>query len=339
MVLNSFWVVADRVRGVNNVRRIQRIPIAFRDGIVLGAVGLLAGAAAWAFGVSDHVLVAFEAVPLSALGPIAAMWILLPVGIAWLAWRRLAEARRAIAQRDHFMESVAHRLRTPLSSVVGYSLLMRDEPHEARAEDLRWMVEEVATRSVEAADLLDDMLVAAHLEHGGIELLPAPVDLSDEVEWVLRNYLGSEEVSVRYTGFRKWVTADSVRVRQVLRILLGNARSHGGDKIGVDVDTTGGAVRVTVADNGAGLPLGREDAMFHTFATDAEPDDARFPIGLGLAVASQLASRMGGVVRYRRQEGWSCFDFFLPLADVSAITVDPPVYLTVADQEPVAATG
>ena len=252
----------------------------------------------------------------------AVAWMLLPFGVGWYAWRRVHESARALAERDQFMESVAHRLRTPLSSVVGYSLLLRDEPHDTRPEDLRWMVEEVATRSVEAADLLDDMLVQARLEHGGIELLPAPVDLSDETERVLRNYLGDENVEVSYVGARKWALADPVRVRQILRILLGNARSHGGSTLRIQIDTTGGATRVTVADDGRGLPIGREDEMFDAFVTEAEHDDSRFPIGLGLSVASVLADRMGGSLRYRREKAWSCFDFTLPVADIDALVYE-----------------
>lgn len=257
---------------------------------------------------------------------VAVAWMLLPFGIGWYAWRRVRESDRALDERDQFMESVAHRLRTPLSSVVGYSLLLRDEPHDTKAEDLRWMVEEVATRSVEAADLLDDMLVQARLEHGGVELLPAPIDLSDETERVLRNYLGDEAVEVSYVGARRWVLADPVRVRQILRILLGNARSHGGSTLRIQIDTTGDATRVTVADDGRGLPIGREDEMFDAFVSEAEHDDSRFPIGLGLSVASVLAERMGGSLRYRRERDWSCFDFALPVADVEAMVYElvPP---------------
>ena len=303
--------------------------------VVLAAVAV----SGHTFGVFDRLVGWFDVSSTAALLPIVLAWMGLPIGVAWFAWRRLREAHGAIAERDLFMESVAHRLRTPLSSVVGYSLLMRDEPDQARAEDLWWMVEEVATRSVEAADLLDDMLVAAHLEHGGIELLPAPIDLSDETEWVLRNYLGGESVDVVYTGFRRWALADPVRVRQILRILLGNARSHGGDAVRVEVDTSGAEVRVTVADNGSGLPLGREGAVFDAFVTDAAHDDARFPIGLGLTVASELARRMGGSVRYRREPSWSCFDFVLPMADAAAITYEAPLYLGVIESEPAAAAG
>jgi signal transduction histidine kinase len=286
------------------------------------------------FEVFDRVAVWLTADRAAVVGSFAMMWTLLPAGVVWLAWRRLREARRAVAERDRFMESVAHRLRTPLSSVVGYSLLMRDEPDQARPEDLWWMVEEVATRSVEAADLLDDMLVAAHLEHGGVELLPAPIDLSDETEWVLRNYLGGESVDVIYTGFRRWALADPVRVRQILRILLGNARSHGGDALRIEVDTSGPGVRVTVADNGFGLPHGREDEVFDAFVCGAAHDDARFPIGLGLTVASELAGRMGGSLQYRRDHAWTCFDFTLPLADPASITYEAPRYIGVTDPVP-----
>ncbi|MDJ0959320.1 MAG: HAMP domain-containing sensor histidine kinase [Acidimicrobiia bacterium] len=292
-----------------------------------------------ALGVADWAVAALPSANPSNVWAIVGAWMLLPFGIAWYAWRRVRESNRALAERDQFMESVAHRLRTPLSSVVGYSLLLRDEPHDTRAEDLRWMVDEVATRSVEAADLLDDMLVAARLEHGGIELLPAPIDLSDETEWVLRNYLGDETVEVSYDGPRRWALADPVRVRQILRILLGNARSHGGSTLRIQIDTTGRSIQVTVADNGRGLPIGREDEMFDAFVTEAEHDDSRFPIGLGLSVASVLAARMGGSLRYRREKAWSCFDFVLPLADVSSIAYEMVPQLEFIEPLPTAVNG
>jgi signal transduction histidine kinase len=318
------------------VKRPKRSLHSWRDAIaVAAAVTTIAGLAA-TFDIGGALHRAMDSDPIAHA---TVAWMLLPFGVAWYAWRRVHESSRALAERDQFMESVAHRLRTPLSSVVGYSLLLRDEPHDTRAEDLRWMVEEVATRSVEAADLLDDMLVQARLEHGGIELLPAPVDLSDETEWVLRNYLGDEKVDVSYSGPRRWALADPVRVRQILRILLGNARSHGGSTLRIRIDTTDDATRLTVADNGRGLPIGREDEMFHAFVTEAEHDDSRFPIGLGLAVASVLAERMGGSLRYRREKDWSCFDFVLPAADVQAMVYEMVPPLQFIDPLPAVVNG
>jgi two-component system sensor histidine kinase KdpD len=95
----------------------------------------------------------------------------------------------------------------------------------------------------------------------------------------------------------------------------------------IRIDTTGDAARLTVADDGRGLPIGREDEMFDAFVTEAEHDDSRFPIGLGLSVASVLAERMGGSLRYRREKDWSCFDFDIPVADVQAMVYEmvPPV--------------
>jgi len=175
-----------------------------RTDAIAAVAALLGGAVlAGAYHFPDRLAGLFNGSPVFVAGFAVVVWALLPVGVIWFTSRRVADARRGVAQRDQYMEAIAHHLRTPLSSVVGYSLLMRDEPQHSRVEDLKWMLDEVATRSGEAADLLDDMLAAAHLEHGGMRLLPAPIDPSDETEWVLRNYTGDTSVDVEYLGVRR----------------------------------------------------------------------------------------------------------------------------------------
>jgi signal transduction histidine kinase len=302
------------------------------DAIVATAALVVATLVAVAYGFPGRLAMLAGGAPAIAAGAVAAVWTLLPIAVVWFARRRVLDARRSVAQRDEFLESIAHHLRTPLSSVVGYSLLMRDEPQQARVEDLKWMLDEVATRSVEAADLLDDMLVAAHLEHGGLQLLPAPIDLSDETEWVLRNYLGDTSVDVEYRGVRRWALGDPVRVRQILRILLANAQGRGGSELRMEVDTSGDDVRVAVAHNGRDVPS-NGDKAFDRFLTDTSSDEGRSPFGASLAVASQLAERMGGTIRHRAEDGWTWDELLVPSANRGAITFDPPVYLGHVDLE------
>jgi signal transduction histidine kinase len=115
------------------------------------------------------------------------------------------------------------------------------------------------------------------------------------------------------------VYADRVLVDQLLENLIGNALKYVGDGVRPDVRVDGhraqpGWVRVTVTDNGIGLPPGEHESVFEEFHR-AHPGDYD-GTGLGLAIARRIVHRHGGTIQARdHEDGGAVFEFTLPAAE------------------------
>ena len=181
----------------------------------------------------------------------------------------------------------------------------------------------IATQSEEVAYLVDDLLTAERAASGNLTIWAVPTSLEDELESVIALYPQRPPVG---TTESVMVMADGLRTRQIIRNLLTNASRYGGAEVRVEIDVEDGAGRLTVLDNGAGVIGMDEDRIFDPYyrlhTEVARPDS----VGLGLAVARQLARLMAGDLVYRRRNGWTRFELTLPLAS-------PPPSKTLPDPE------
>jgi len=219
---------------------------------------------------------------------------------------------RLVASKDEFIASVSHELRTPLSVVVGLSQELMVN-REIREDEKFELLEMIAEQSVEVADLVEDLLVAARADTGAIRIHPEPLGLRDSVESVLRSILPQREVVI---GGDAKVYADAHRVRQIIRNLVTNAHKYGGESIRVAISNGGGVARLEVADNGIGIPADARERVFDPYERAHHEPTRPGSVGLGLSVSRHLARLMDGELRYSYRDGWSRFELELPaLAD------------------------
>jgi signal transduction histidine kinase len=214
-----------------------------------------------------------------------------------------------VKAKDEFIANVSHELRTPLTAVIGLtSELARDG---ARGESEReQLLQLVAVQAAEMSNIVDDLLVAARAEMGTVPIDLQPVDLIGE----LKSTVGGLDVSVEMPeATTPRVVADPQRVRQILRNLLTNAQRYGGPLRRVAAGAEGGHAWLEVRDNGPGISADHANQIFEPYVT------AHFgvqgSVGLGLAVARQLAELMGGSLTFERSQEESVFRLRLPLAD------------------------
>ncbi len=108
------------------------------------------------------------------------------------------------------------------------------------------------------------------------------------------------------------VVADPLFLRQMLHVLIDNAVRHGGIRIAVWAAPDGVDLRLTVSDDGTGLP---EDLDGHVFQRllDIGGGSPVVPSESGLAIARALSDAIGGAIAYKRDPNWTHFSFRLPL--------------------------
>jgi signal transduction histidine kinase len=216
-----------------------------------------------------------------------------------------------LRSKEEFLQVITHEVRTPLSAVVGFSQRLDQSWDEFETGERRDLVALVAEQSRELAYLLDDMIVALRLRDGRISVVPEVVDLSPLAERVMRAFNREYAQGIELRG-RSYAWADPMRVRQIVRNLVGNALRHGGGSVRVELRRDERGSHVLVCDDGPGLDNDTLTEAFLPFHRIGSPSTSPGTLGLGLAVCRTLARLMGGDVTYRRVSGETVFDLTLP---------------------------
>lgn len=219
--------------------------------------------------------------------------------------------------KDEFIAGVSHELRTPLTGIYGFSEVLVDGGMADRAEAME-LVGLIHQEAVGLTRLVEDMLVAARIDLDSLGIQEETVPVDDQVDAVVDTFRRAGN-AVEARCHPALVTADPIRVRQILRNLVDNCFRHGGSHAWVLGEPRGNWYTLAVVDDGPGVPAEIESSLFERFRRSREDPAVPARVGLGLAVARSLAQRMGGDVSYRRADKWTIFTVVLPCARVEEI--------------------
>jgi signal transduction histidine kinase len=161
-------------------------------------------------------------------------------------------------------------------------------------------------------------LAAARIDAGALSYEIEPLELMGEVEHLV-DQLRRSGSKVEVLGARSVGLADRSRLRQILRNLISNAERYGGSAIEVDISVFSGQAAIRVIDDGPGVDPTMVDRLFTRFVHDSTATLTSGSVGLGLAIAHQMANDMGGEIKYERTLGLTIFTITLPLAPSNAL--------------------
>ena len=233
-------------------------------------------------------------------------------------------ARKAVERmKDELVSTVNHELRTPVTSILGSLKLVQGGVGGEVAPAALQLVDIAVHNGERMLGLVNDLLDLAKLEAGGVEYDTEAVALvplvRDAVE-ANRGYGAQFEVALAFTasGGEAWVRGDARRLGQVVTNLVSNAvkYSPAGGTARVEVTAVdAGRVRVSVADDGPGIPMAFRAHIFEKFATTVAGDGKKRPgTGLGLAIAKRIVEEHGGCIGFDTDLGvGTTFWFELPM--------------------------
>jgi two-component system, OmpR family, sensor kinase len=235
------------------------------------------------------------------------------------------EERRATESRlRRFVADASHELRTPLTSIRGYAELFR-RGADTRPEDLEMSMARIEAEASRMGVLVDDLLLLARLDQGR-PLEREPFDLTDVVSNAVDGFRTVEPdrpIDLEVDGTVELV-GDEGRLRQVVDILLDNARVHtaAGTPVHVRVGARTGDVVLSVEDEGPGLSEEQREKAFERFFR-GDPGRSRSTggAGLGLSIAAAIVEAHGGTISISSPGGGGArFEVRLP----SSPPVPPP---------------
>jgi signal transduction histidine kinase len=224
-------------------------------------------------------------------------------------------------QKDDFLDTVTHELRTPITAIRAASEILYDDddiPEELRKQFLQNIISE----SDRLNRLIDKILDLERFETGRQQLFPEQVDLVALVARSLaplQQLIDSNGISVDYQASGTlWVTADAERIIQVVTNLLSNAikfADENGGIIRITVEKSPEGAAVTVYNNGRNIHPDDLEAIFDKFYQSGN-QTTRKPVGsgLGLAIARQIVESHKGTIRAQNHEPHGVtFTFELPV--------------------------
>lgn len=239
----------------------------------------------------------------------------------------LAERERVAANaKEDFLANVSHEIRTPLNGIVGLAASLETAALSARD---RQSVDVIRQSGEMLERLISDVLDAAAINAGKVQLKPRPFDLGELARstiLLMEGKAASKGLSLSLAlspDALPRLHGDDVRIRQIILNLLSNAIKYtetGGVTLEVGVDAAvenndPAVLRLNVIDTGLGFDLALQNRLFERFERgERSGSEADTGLGLGLAITQALVVAMGGAIRASSIVGTgSKFEVTLPL--------------------------
>jgi signal transduction histidine kinase len=213
------------------------------------------------------------------------------------AYQRLGELDRL---KSDFIAIASHELRTPLGLIMLYAAMLREQVGDEEGQQL----DAVLRAALRLRRIIETMLNLRYLETGEMVLCPSRFSLRTEVTEACADYesiveSGGVALITDLPGEDVFIKADKEKVRVILDNLLSNAIKFtpAGGQVRIMLSSRPGEVKVTVADNGVGIPAEDLDKVFDRFYQVEDHMTRRHGgMGLGLSIVKGLVELHGGCV-------------------------------------------
>jgi signal transduction histidine kinase/amino acid transporter len=213
--------------------------------------------------------------------------------------RQLQDLDRA---KSEFLATFSHELRTPLTSIRAYTELLREDDDTDGSQDR--ILEVIQQNSVRLSVLIEDILTLSHLNSAVYDIPMVPVDVVPLIDSVSRSLAPIAEANDLTTTTRisqdsAFVLGNQDQLERLLLNLVTNAIKFTPPcgHIVISISGSASSVVISVSDNGIGIPVAEQEAVFGRFFRGAEAKQEVIPgSGLGLAIVQAIVEHHGGTL-------------------------------------------
>lgn len=241
--------------------------------------------------------------------------------------------------RDEFVASLSQELRTPMTSITGYTDLLLGESVGSIGEMQRKFLQRIKANIERMGTMLSDLIGVTAIDAGQLEIRPSVVDMAEVIEDTIigaRAQLEENEITLNLNLPDEMppVEADPDSVRQIMGNLLGNAikstpagrvievsvsvyeESSSENGVGIEGEKTP-FLQISIKDSGGGIAEKDLDRVFERFYRAERPlIEGLGETGVGLAIVKSLVEAHGGRIWVDTEIGrGSIFHFLLPISD------------------------
>ena len=230
-----------------------------------------------------------------------------------------AKTKKLLNDREQLISTVSHDLKTPLSTIVGYSELLGNSDLNVKQKHYN---KNIKSSSEYISKLVQDLLDFTKIEAGKIVVEPIPFSLSvviDEVAKNIQAVYSQKEINLHIDidpKLSKNIVTDPFRLRQILTNLIGNAYKFTlKGSITIQAKITDANVSISVIDTGIGIKESSQKLVFEEFTQANDGIEKIFGgTGLGLTIAKKMTETLNGTLKLESKFGYgSTFTIQFPL--------------------------
>jgi PAS domain S-box-containing protein len=240
--------------------------------------------------------------------------------LALLQAKALAEESNIT--KSEFIANMSHELRTPLNSVIGFSQVLTDKMFGELNEKQMGYVCNILKSGEHLLELINDILDISKIESGNMEFTPETIHLQeviDEITTLMEPLIKAKnidfEVNKEFEELE--IDADKLKLKQILYNLLSNAVKFTPEngKVWFNSKILDNGVQISVCDNGIGIPLDKQQAIFDPFKqVSSFTNRTHGGTGLGLSIAKYYIEMHSGEICVESEVGkGSTFTFTIPI--------------------------
>lgn len=210
-------------------------------------------------------------------------------------------AKKAEKMRSEFFSNVSHELKTPMTSIRGYSDLLAQglvQDENQKQNMLKKIQDEVTSMST----LIDDILMLSRIENMDVEVEMSPIKMKSLVEDVLESYeieIAKHCIHIHKDFSDMVYIGNHQQIYTLLNNIIGNAIKYNKDNgdVYIDIEPVEEAMKITVRDTGIGIPIADQARVFERFyRVDKGRSKQRGGTGLGLAIVKHIVSHYKGTI-------------------------------------------
>jgi two-component system sensor histidine kinase/response regulator len=230
------------------------------------------------------------------------------------------QLEETIASKDKFFSIIAHDLRSPFNTLIGFSDLLLKSFDDREPEEIKKFLKHINDSSQLGFNLLNNLLEWSRSQTGEIKYEPVLFDFAQLVDEVIDLHSGTAEkkkIKLDGSGLAIGeVNADRKMIYTVLRNLVSNALkfTQPGGEIRISGKDMGNEFEISVSDSGVGIPANKLDKLFSISENiSTQGTDNEMGTGLGLLLCKEFVEKNGGKIRVQSAVGkGSEFLFTIP---------------------------
>ena len=236
--------------------------------------------------------------------------------------RDISQLREIENLRETFLSMLGHELQTPLSIIKGYASTLSRNEGRWNKETLRQGLSVIEEESDRLGKVMNKLILASRMSTGTLTLNKEPLHLPSLASKVVRRLRAVTNIhtfEIDFVPDFPSVLAEPELMEEVLTNLVENAIKYSpeGGRITISGRWDDNQVRVTVDDEGVGIPVREQERIFERFyRVDVEQARKVQGVGLGLYICKSIIEAHGGKIEVSSRPGkGSRFSFVLPLEE------------------------
>lgn len=213
--------------------------------------------------------------------------------------------------REEWITGLSHDLKTPLSSILGYSILIKSNTYEWSNEELQHIGETIASKAGYIDSLIEDLNMTFQLKNHALPLSKEETNIESLLQKLIVEYINNHQdnnynvVFINKSLYKVIYPIDSKLFKRVLENLLANAIKYNpkNTKIEVILGTDETGFYISVKDNGVGMDKNTQENLFNRYYRGTSTTEDQNGSGLGMAITKQLVEAHGGQIEVKSNVG------------------------------------